>query len=264
MSFRVCRRRRKKQGVRTASPLIPSTFGRCARRSQPGDAQKPRGILRNAIQPHLEMQMRPGRAARRPDRRHRAGRAPRGRLRFTRPRTRGHNGKPVRCRGQSRRILPYWGWYPASTTLPLAAATTGVPVSAGKSMPSWNDCMPGERVDPVAEIRREPAVDDRRQRRHELAVGGVLRRAAPRGRRAGRCALPPGGSSFASSSENSSTDSDRDGSEDSAPPRPGAWPGCNDGNSCGLQARRPWPAARPARPAASSAPAARPDAAPSR
>ena len=58
-------------------------------------------------------------------------------------------------------------------TLPLAAASIGVPTSAGKSMPSWNALLTSERIDAPAEVGREPAVLDGLERRQEFFLDRV-------------------------------------------------------------------------------------------
>ncbi len=137
-----CRRRRKKQGVRTASPLLTSALPvRSAPESTRG-VQKPRGILRRAIEPDLEMQVEEDRSTG-PSTLRRHPLPAHYEVAFVHV----HLGRVGITGIQSVAVvdhddLPYWGWYPDSTTLPLAAATTGVPLSAGKSMPSWNDCIP--------------------------------------------------------------------------------------------------------------------------
>ena len=93
---------RKKQGVRTASPLVAvATTGASRRRSARG-LQEPRGILRHAVQPDLEMQVRAGRTA---------GRSHRGdplaahdEVAFLdqQPATRARSARPARCRDRSR------------------------------------------------------------------------------------------------------------------------------------------------------------------
>ena len=63
----------------------------------------------------------------------RAGRAPRDRLRTPRTATRGRNARRDRCRDRSRAFYHTADASPRTTTLPLAAATIGVPGSARES-----------------------------------------------------------------------------------------------------------------------------------
>ena len=115
-------------------------------------------------------------------------------------------------------------------------------------MPSWNDCMPGEGIDPVAEIGRKPAVDDRQQRRHEFAVGRIgdeerLEHAELVG------ALLDLAAELLEQIRELSTVSARDGSVGLGAAAPGRLPGSSDGNSCGLSpatfaSRSPKPSRR--------------------
>ena len=130
----------KKQGVRTPHPRSPS----CQALADRGISLPIAGIeldSGDAVQPDFEVQVRARRAAGRPHRRHPLPAYHEVALMheyFRRVRVSGH--QPVAV--VDREDLTILGVDPASITLPLAEATTGVPCSAGKSIPSWKVCSP--------------------------------------------------------------------------------------------------------------------------
>ena len=217
------RRGGKKQGVRTASPLVsrPRCRRAARRRDQFGGLQEARGILRHAVQPDLEVQVRAGRAAGRADRRDAL--AAHHEVAFVHE----HLRRVGVTRNQPVAVVDLDHFtilrVPARGDDLAARGGDDRRAGVGREVDAFVErLLPGERIDAVAEVRRKPAVDDRRQRRQELAVGRVLRRAAPRARPAGRSARRPGARASRAARRIRCTESLRDGSDDSAPPRAGS------------------------------------------